>query len=142
MLTFKNNNVYYSQKLKQIRLSERLSQAEMAQKIGVSQQVYSAAESGKVKKIDYRIVTYLEKLVALQEKEGKLINIEKALPDILGEHEERLIRLEGHTEVFGYAIAEIKAGEGEDIQPELERLRNRAVVVIRRRMDELQMQLF
>lgn len=69
------------------------------------------------------------------------IIVKKELPEILSDHEGRLLRLEGHVEVFGYEIATIKA-VGDDIEPELEILRNKAIVVIKRKLTEQQMTLF
>lgn len=53
--------VNIADKLRQIRISNNLSQDEMAKIIGKSQQVYNNIESGRTKRIDTNVVSAINK---------------------------------------------------------------------------------
>lgn len=60
----------YSKELGRIRASKKMSQGGMAEEIGISQQVFSLAETGKAKKIDPKIVEYVTR-IRVEKDKGK-----------------------------------------------------------------------
>ena len=145
--------MHLSQNLKLIRLSSNKTQTEFGELFGATKAMIVSYEKGKANPDDLfikKVAAYAkvsERQLKNDDLSEKLLNVEivedevsqkKGLNQLMGEHEERLLRIEAHLEVFQDAIAGLQAENKNDFVKKVGALRQEVQAAVNRRFDELQ----
>ena len=108
--------------------------AEIAEKTGYDKGNISSYLKGKKEPSKAFLKKFNEVFSIEQQKEE--VSVSKELTEILGEHEERLIRLEAHIEVYEKAIIDLQNNDGDGVG-KLITLRSQVKLAAARRFYEL-----
>jgi transcriptional regulator with XRE-family HTH domain len=130
--------------LKKARQKKKLTQGELAAKLGITLRQYHKYESGafpkfkseSIKQIDSILGTNIYELIYEQKTSNEII-ISGTLEKILRSQDEKILRLEAYVEVYELTIAELLSASKSDFPKKVSELRERVQSVVNRRFDEL-----
>ncbi len=108
--------------------------SEIAQKTGYSKGIVSNFINNK-KPPTKAFLKKFNEMFNIDVKKDEVLTSEKELPEILGEHEERLIKLESYMEVFEKELASFQ--NNGNIEKQILTLREKVRFVAERRFHEL-----
>jgi transcriptional regulator with XRE-family HTH domain len=124
--------------LSEVMAQRKKSKAQFALEAGIPKdRVYKWYQDGNNPKADD--VAKIKAWISGEELPHETHQLKAELPVIIGEHEERLLRIEAHLEVYENAIAGLLTESNRDFAKTIGDLRDQVRAAVNRRFDELRM---
>lgn len=130
--------------LKAAREKKKLTQSDIAYKLGITLRQYHKYESGKFPKYKSEVIQKLDTILGTnlfesiyEQKVPQEVRVKGDIEGILRNHEEKILRLEAYVEVYETELAGILSESKNDFPKKIDELRNRVQAAVNRRFDEL-----